>query len=72
MPHFVRSPYQIKFPYEFDSAETLAVQAKINASSNIDIECTVTAGSQIKKTNSFSLSTQEISDMRVNILFIQF
>ena len=67
MFNFVRSPYEIEFPYEFDSAEALAVRAKIDANSNINLKCTVTAGSQIKKTNSFSLSTQEMSDLRVNI-----
>lgn len=62
---FVSSPFQIQFPYEFDAPETLAVKKKISLSSSIELKCTVTAGSQIKKTNAFSLSTQEINDLKL-------
>lgn len=67
---FISSPFQIKFPYEFNAPETMAAKEKIAQNSNIEIECKVTAGSQIKKTNSFSLSVQEINDLKVLIKYL--
>ena len=64
---FASSPFQIKFPYEFDAPETLAVEAKVASNSNIRLDCTVTAGSQVKKTKTFSLSIQELNDLKASI-----
>ena len=66
MSSFGSSPFEVMFPYEFDSPETIAVKSKLREESNIRLECKVTAGSEIQKTNIFTLDVQEMNRLRVS------
>ena len=64
---FKTSPYQIKFHYSRGHPDRVALEnmVKLLDEEELHIECKLTSGSQIKKTNTFTLTLQEINNLNL-------
>jgi microcystin-dependent protein len=61
-----QSPYKVDFKYPLGTKERLLFQEEIKDESiNIEFKCTATAGAQIQKSNTFTLTLQEINNIRL-------
>ena len=65
MRNLIKSPYQIRFKYPTGSEQRESIKRKIDNNKNFDLYCTITSGSQIKKTNKFSISLQQSTDLNL-------
>ena len=65
---FQKSPYQIRFNYLKNNLDRKAFEKFVSnhlKEDELHIDCKLTSGSQIKKTNTFTLTVQEINNLNL-------
>lgn len=62
---FVNLPYEIQFKYFPNAPERKAFEKRIKSKDSLDFECEVTSGTKIKRTNTFTLTLDEINNMQL-------
>jgi hypothetical protein len=61
-----QSPYKVEFRYPVGSKERLLFEEEIKEQPlNLDFKCTITAGAQIQKSNTFAITLQESNNIRL-------
>ena len=63
--NFLRSPYKVEFKYPIGTKERTLFEEEIETEPNLEFKCTVTAGAQIQKSNTFTITLQE-SNIRLS------
>jgi hypothetical protein len=59
---FTKSPYQVVFDYTINTPQRILFEEEIKNLANypsLNFKCTITAGAQIKKANTFTISLDE-------------
>ncbi len=62
-----QSPYKVEFKYPLGTKERLLFQEEIkDESMNIEFKCSITAGAQTKKQNTFTITLQDSNNIRLS------
>jgi len=62
-----KSPYEVEFKYPIGSRERKLFEDEIKEEPlNLKFKCTATAGAQIKKSNTFTITLQESNDIKLS------
>lgn len=64
--NFIRSPYKVEFKYPIGTKERTLFEEEIETEPNLEFKCTVTAGAQIQKSNTFTITLQESNNIRLS------
>ncbi|XP_065665060.1 uncharacterized protein LOC136086703 [Hydra vulgaris] len=64
--NFKKSPYEIDFKYPVGTKERNLFEQEIKTEPNLKFICNVTAGAQVQKSNTFTLTLQESNNLRLS------